>query len=61
MYNNYIEMNDENIISYHEIIQTMGKESIKNLLNSSSGKDIVVFIGGTGSGRSTIINYLAGH
>lgn len=52
---------DENIISYEEIIQTMSKESIKKLLNSSSGKDIVVFIGGTGSGRSTIINYLSGH
>jgi len=31
-----------------------------NLLNSSKDKDIVVFLGNTGAGKSTLINYLSG-
>lgn len=47
----------------HENVKKIIDEHLKKypgLLNSSQGKDIVVFLGDTGAGKSTLINYLTG-
>lgn len=47
----------------HHTVKTIIEGHLKNnpsLLNSSKGKDIVVFLGNTGAGKSTLINYLSG-
>jgi energy-coupling factor transporter ATP-binding protein EcfA2 len=46
----------------NSIAQQVKEEFRKNaaLLNSAQGQDIVAFLGNTGSGKSTLVNFLAG-
>lgn len=51
----------ENVDISHKTITSFLKHkeaTYEKLMNSSTGKDIVVFLGNTGSGKSTLINYL---
>jgi len=52
--------NDE--LSYESLKKALNNQHSKYeiLLNSSQNKDIVVFFGKTGAGKSTLINYLSG-
>jgi predicted GTPase len=49
-------------LSYENLRHELHKHFVthKVLLNSSQNKDIVVFLGKTGAGKSTLINYLSG-
>ncbi len=54
-------MDDVNDVTYHKV-KSILEEHLENnpdLLDSSKGKNIVVFLGNTGSGKSTLINYLS--
>ena len=55
-------MENVNDVTYHRIKSILEGHLEKNpgLLDSSKDKDIVVFLGDTGSGKSTVINYLSG-
>lgn len=49
-------------VTYHRVKAMLDDhlEANPHLLDSSAGKDIVVFLGNTGAGKSTLINYLSG-
>ena len=51
----------ENNLSHHNLKTIVTEHLDKNpdLINSSKNKDIVVFLGNTGAGKSTLINYLS--
>ena len=50
-----------NEVNHSNIRKVLEKHTGENpdLLNSSKGKDIVIFLGKTGAGKSTLINYLS--
>jgi ribosome biogenesis GTPase A len=57
----------EQMLDEGETLAKLIEESLNNissensdLLDSSTGKDIIIFLGKTGSGKSTLINFLAG-
>jgi energy-coupling factor transporter ATP-binding protein EcfA2 len=52
---------DEELVNRQNVIRIIRnhERNNANLLRSSQGQDIVVFLGNTGSGKSTLINYLS--
>ena len=56
MLEKYKDIKFENVTS---VLENMIQDN-QELFNSSKGKHIVAFLGNTGSGKSTIVNFLAG-
>lgn len=53
----FIKVHATGIVDFDELSQEINKQS--HLVHISKGKDVVIFLGNTGSGKSTLINYLA--
>ncbi|MGV8948677.1 MAG: GTPase [Candidatus Paracaedibacter sp.] len=56
-----LSMNNPNQVDHHNVKRIVQQHLTDNpeLLDSSKDKDIVVFLGNTGAGKSTLINYLS--